>query len=219
MAYSQHDAFLFDLDGTLLHTLPDLVVITNKALEQEGLPLRSEAEILSYVGNGALALVRQAAPEGTEEDVIQRTYQHFCDLYPEYGIVLTCPFDGIEEALGKLKGLDKKLGILSNKFEGGVKDVEAHYFPGIFDVAHGEREQEGIPRKPDPAGLIMCAEELGVSPDRCAYVGDSAGDITAAHNAGMFAIAATWGYQPLEKLKAANPDAFVTKPEDILWFV
>ncbi len=95
--------------------------------------------------------------------------------------------------------------------------MEAHYFAGVFDVAHGERE--GIPRKPDPTGLLACAEELGVSASRCAYVGDSAGDIVAAHNAGMFAIAATWGYQPLAKLKAANPDALITKPEDLLWFV
>ncbi len=217
MAFSQYDAFLFDLDGTLLHTLPDLVVITNKALEAEHLPLRTEAEVLSYVGNGALVLVRQAVPHGTSEETIQLVYQHFCDLYPEFGIVLTRQFDGIDDTLSKLKTLGKKLGILSNKFERGVKDVEAHYFPGVFDVVHGECDR--IPRKPNPAGLLTCAQELGVDPCRCVYVGDSAGDIEAAHNAGMFAVAAAWGYQPLEKLKAAQPDAFAAKPEDILWFV
>ncbi len=66
------DTFIFDLDGTLLDTLPDLVVLTNAALRTEGYPERTEAEILSFVGNGVKALMLQAVPEGISEEAAER---------------------------------------------------------------------------------------------------------------------------------------------------
>lgn len=217
MATPEFDAFIFDLDGTLLHTLPDLVVVANKALEMEGLPQRSEEEILSFVGNGAQVLMEKAVPEGTAEEVTQRAYQHFCDLYPELGIVLTKPFDGMMETIAKLKAKSKKLGILSNKFDAGVKDVEAAYFPDVFDLAYGESER--IPRKPDPTGLRTMIADLGCVPERCCYIGDSVGDMRVAHSAGVFAAAASWGYQPTEWLLEEHPDAVLEKPIDLLTLV
>ena len=121
------------------------------------------------------------------------------------------------ETLKELHARGKKLGIMSNKFEGGVKDVEAKFFPGLFDVSHGETDT--IPRKPDPDGLLLCAREMGLEPARCAYFGDSHTDLIAAHNAGMLAVGVTWGYQPLETLKTGSPDVLIDAPVDILQFV
>ena len=105
---------------------------------------------------------------------------------------------------------------MSNKFEGGVKDVEAKFFPGLFDVSHGETDT--IPRKPAPDGLLLCAREMGLDPARCAYFGDSHTDLIAAHNAGMLAVGVTWGYQPLDTLKTGKSDVLIDAPVDILQF-
>lgn len=210
------DGFLFDLDGTLLHTLPDLTVVTNKALELEGFPQRTEDEILTYVGNGALALARLACPEGSSTEQVERVFDNFRALYGEYGLALTTEFPGMGDTLRQLKARGKKLGILSNKFEGGVKDVEARYFPDLFDVAHGETDV--ILRKPEPVGLLISAQEMGLDPERCVYFGDSSTDMIAAHNAGMYAVGVKWGYQPLDMLLTGEPDELIESPVDILKF-
>lgn len=211
---NRFDAYLFDLDGTLLHTLPDLVVVTNTALEQNGFPPHSQAEILSYVGNGGYALARQACPESASSEQVENVFASFKALYSEIGLDLTERFPGMDEALAALKESGKKLAIFSNKFDQGVKDVEARFFPGVFDAAHGEGGE--VRRKPAPDGLLLCARELGVDPARCAYFGDSDTDMIAAHAAGMFAVACRWGYQDPALLASGNPDAVIERPEDIL---
>lgn len=210
------DGFIFDMDGTLLHTLPDLAAVTNKALELEGFPPHTEDQIRTFVGNGVLALARLAVPEGATEQQAEQVYLNFKNLYAEYGLDLTREFEGMTDTLDKLHAQGKKLGIMSNKFEGGVKEVEAKFFPGLFDASHGETDV--IPRKPEPDGLLLCAKEMGVDPSRCAYFGDSASDLMAAHNAGMLAVGVTWGYQPLEMLKSGNPDVLISTPTAILDF-
>ena len=131
------DGFIFDMDGTLLHTLPDLAAVTNKALELEGFPAHTEEQIRTFVGNGALALARLAVPDGATEEQAEKVFHNFKSLYGEYGLSLTREFDGMTEALKQLHACGKKLGIMSNKFEGGVKDVEAKFFPG-FCFARGK---------------------------------------------------------------------------------
>ena len=210
------DGFIFDMDGTLLHTLPDLAAVTNRALALEGFPPHTEEEIRTFVGNGALALARLAVPEGATEEQAERVFENFKNLYTEYGMDLTREFEGMPETLRELHNRGKKLGIMSNKFEGGVKGVEAKFFPGLFDASHGETDV--IPRKPEPDGLLLCAKEMGLAPERCAYFGDSHTDLLAAHNAGMLAVGVTWGYQPLDKLKTGNPDVLIDSPADILQF-
>lgn len=217
-----YDAFIFDLDGTLIDSLPDLVVVANKALQQMGFPERSRDEILSYVGNGALVLMQKACPEDTDPETVAQAFALFKSLYGEYGLSLTKPYDGVIEALQCLHAQGKKTAVLSNKFEGGVHDVMAHCFdtvePRLIDVAHGERESEGVPRKPDPAGLLLIMKELEVEPERCIYFGDSAGDIICAHAAGVYAVGCTWGYQPKEALIQAKADALIDAPAEIMGF-
>lgn len=216
MACAGFKGFIFDMDGTLLHTLPDLTVVTNKVLEHEGYPICTEEQVRHYVGNGVLSLIKQAIPEGSSDEEAQRAFDLFCNLYADYGTTLTKPFEGMPQTLNALKEQGKKLGIMSNKFEAGVKEVEATYFPGVFDVSHGEAEN--VPRKPDPTGLLLCASEMGLEPGECVYFGDSHGDMLAGHNAGMYTVGVTWGYQPLEKIKQGSPDELIDKPEDILRF-
>lgn len=208
------DTFIFDLDGTLLDTMPDLVVVTNKTLEHFGYPTHSHEEILSFVGDGAARLIDRAVPEGTSPERCAEALAYWKQLYPKIGLELTKPYVSMAETLAELKARGCKLAVLSNKYEGGVKDVIPMHFPDIFEVLHGECE--GIPRKPDPTGLLLTIQELGSTPQRTAYVGDSSGDILVAHRAGTFAIGVDWGYNPASSLQAAGADAILSSPTELL---
>ena len=210
------DTFIFDLDGTLLDTLPDLTVLTNEALSQEGYPPRTQDEIQSFVGNGLMALMYQAVPEGTDAGAAERAMERWKNLFPAYGNDLTVPYPEVREMLSDLLKRGCKLGVLSNKFDAGVQQVIGQKLPGFFEVAHGECAE--IPRKPDPTGLLRTIRELGSAPGRTVYVGDSPGDVRTARNAGTFAVAVTWGYHDEADFSAegADPDLMARSPLDLL---
>lgn len=210
------DTFVFDLDGTLLDTLPDLVALTNRALADSGFPERTEEEILSFVGNGVRALMDQAVPLGTEPAAAEEAMQLWRELYPACGIELTVAYEGIPELLAELKARGKKLAVLSNKFDKGVQDLIPVFFPDTFDAIHGESND--IPRKPDPTGLLRTIEELGADPETTAYVGDSGSDMLTAHRAGVFALGVAWGYRPEDDVRQSGAAAVVHKPSEILAF-
>ena len=202
-------AYIFDLDGTLLDTLPDLVRLTNMVLGQRGWPERTTAEILSFVGNGGRNLLERAAPAGTSAPELDAAFARWRELYPTYGHALTTPYDGIPEMLDCLKRDGAKLGVLSNKFDAAVRSVIGEHFPGVFDLVRGECED--VPRKPDPTGLLNMLRELDVDPADCAYIGDSQSDIETARAAGTFAIAVAWGYQ-----QPTGADQTITHPSQLL---
>lgn len=208
------DAFVFDLDGTLLDTLPDLVVLTNQVLREMGWPERTEAEILSYVGNGVRALMYQAVPDGTTAADAERAMDRWKELFPVYPNDLTRPYPGIVELLAELRARGCKVGVVSNKFEPGVHQIIGKCLPGLIDQAHGEAP--GIPRKPDPTGILRTLDELGVAPGRAVFVGDSPGDIVAGHNAGTYTVAVEWGYHPVADFAKARPDMLAAAPADLL---
>ena len=210
------DTFIFDLDGTLLDTLPDLVELTNAALNEQGFPSRTTDEIHSFVGNGARALMYQAVPADATTEQAEAAMRRWMELYPVIGNKLTEPYPHIEEALADLAARGINLGVLSNKFDQGVHDVIDAYLPGMFHVKHGECAD--IPRKPDPTGLLRSIAELGSTPDRTAYVGDSPGDVAVSRNAGTFAIGVAWGYHHADDLRAAGADVVLEDARELLRF-
>lgn len=215
-ALGTFDAFIFDLDGTLLDTLPDLVALTNKALQEMGYPERTAEEIQSFIGHGVKSLLHDAMPEGEPEEKVEELARRWQDLYPQYGVALTKEYPGMTDALLALKAKGKKLGVLSNKFDGGVQQLIPQFFPGLFDAMHGVCEE--IPRKPDPQGLLATIAEMGCVPQTTVYIGDSTTDIETARNTGVTVISVTWGYKPKEVLAAAEPDALIDAPSEITAF-
>ena len=216
VSHPPFDAFVFDLDGTLLDTLPDLTVITNRALELEGYPPRTQDEIHSFVGNGLMALMYQAVPEGTGPEAAERAMERWKALFPTYANDLTVPYPGVRETVAELRRRGCKLGVLSNKFDAGVQQVMEQKLPGLFDVMHGECAE--IPRKPDPTGLLRTIRELGSTSARTVYVGDSPGDVRTARAAGTYAVGAAWGYHDEADFSAehAEPDLMAHAFADLL---
>lgn len=214
---AQFDTLVFDLDGTLLDTLPDLVVLTNAALNEQGFPSRTTDEIHSFVGNGARALMYQAVPADATSEQAEAAMRRWMELYPVIGNKLTKPYPHMEETLAELAQRGIGLGVLSNKFDQGVHDVIDAYLPNLFAVKHGERED--IPRKPDPTGLLRSIGELGSTPARTAYVGDSPGDVAVSRNAGTFAVGVAWGYHHADALREAGADLVIEDARELLQLV
>ena len=206
-------AYIFDLDGTLLDTLPDLVRLTNMVLDERRWPERTREEILSFVGNGGRVLLGRAAPAGTGEAEIDEAFARWRELYPTHGHALTKPYPGIPEALARLRAEGVKLGVLSNKFDAAARSVINDHFPHVFDIVRGEGPE--TPRKPDPTGLRDMMAAIEADPARTFYIGDSATDVETGLRAGAIPVAVTWGYQPREALEAAGPWIIVDNPSDL----
>lgn len=211
------DTIVFDLDGTLLDTLPDLVVLTNAALAEQGFPTRTPEEINSFVGKGVRHLVVQAVPENTPEEVIDVVMVRWKELLPELGINLTEPYPLVLETLAALKSKGIKLGVLSNKFDKGVQEAVGIFLPNIFDVVYGETPE--IPCKPNPIGLQRVIKELGSTAEKTAYVGDSAGDMIVATRTGALSVGVSWGYHSAEELQDAGADMVIESMKDLLLVV
>ena len=209
-------AFVFDCDGTILDTLPDLVTLTNETLKRQGFPTHTTEEIMSYVGHGAKALIVAAGPPDASEDRVHETLLLWRSLYPEYGFTKTAPYEGIVETLEYLKQSGAKLAVLSNKFDKATQEVVQRNFPGLFDVVHGECER--FPRKPDPQGLRTTMEELGTTPETTAYVGDSPVDAQVAHAAGCLDLCVAWGYHPKSDLEEAGARHILEHPKELIGF-
>ena len=188
---------LFDLDGTLLDTLEDLLSATNYALAAHGYPARTLAELRSFVGNGAYNQMRLSVPEGTAPEMIQTVLDTYKPYYTNHCQIKTAPYAGIPAVLASL-GEKYPLAIVSNKPDGAVKELCARYFPGIY--ALGERSD--CPRKPAPDMLRKAMEAIGA--ERCIYVGDSEVDVLTAKNAGVPCLCVTWGFRDREVLEEAG---------------
>ena len=209
-----YDAYLFDLDGTLLDTLPDLTALTNTVLEERGMPTHTSDEMSSYVGGGPFMLIKRAAPPDTPEDELEALMARWKELYPERGHLLTKPYAGIPDTLDALKARGVKLGVLSNKFDAATQIVIAEHFPNVFNIVRGEGPD--IPRKPDPTGLKWMMAQLDVDPSRVAYVGDTGSDMMAARDAEATPIGVAWGYRNVELLRECGAQHIITTPAELL---
>lgn len=187
------DCVLFDLDGTLVDSAPDLLAAVNQVLADARAPPLPLAEFRPVVSKGARAMLALAFPQ---LDSIQREQrvQPLLDYYASAIAVHTRPFDGIESLLTRIERAGWRWGIVTNKPEDLARKV-------VHAMGWGERSATLIggdtlaAKKPDPAQLLHACALLGTSPARCVYVGDDQRDIQAARAAGMASIAALWGYR------------------------
>lgn len=216
---SRYDAVIFDLDGTLLDTLDDLMDAVNYALARMGWPARTREEIRQFVGNGVALLMERSVPDGTAPEATAKALAIFKDYYELHKQDKTAPYPGIPELLKSLREKGYRLAVVSNKFDTAVKGLMEDYFPGLLHAAAGENEAGGVPKKPAPAMVLRVLEELGVAPERAVYVGDSDVDLQTAVNAGLPCISVTWGFRERDFLTAHGATVFAAAPADILTLV
>lgn len=186
---------IFDLDGTLLDTLDDLHAAVNRALDAYGLPCRSRDEVRQFVGNGVARLMELAVPDGRDHPCFEDCLATFKEMYAKGCENLTKPYGGVCELLASLRARGVRVAIVSNKFDAAVKRLSDKYFGGLVEVAVGERESDGIRKKPAPDMIFDAIATLGVPLDGSVYVGDSDVDIETARAAGIPCISVTWGFR------------------------
>ena len=192
---------LFDLDGTLLDTLEDLLDATNYALRLHGFPERTLPELRRFVGNGAENQIRLSLPEGSRPEEVQKVLASYKPYYTDHCQIKTGPYPGILEALEELKE-KYPVAIVSNKPDSAVKALCADFFTGIYALG----ELPGCPRKPAPDMVYKAMEALGV--ERCVYVGDSEVDVLTAKNAGVPCVSVLWGFRDREDMEKAGGSIF-----------
>lgn len=210
----KYNTVVFDLDGTLLDTLSDLRDSVNFALLKNSLPLRSTEEVRAFVGNGIRLLIERAVPENTDEKIIDKCFADFKEHYKQNSANKTKAYDGVINLLQTLKAKGVKTAVVSNKVDFAVKTLAKEYFSGLLNCAYGERE--GVKRKPDPAGVFACIEEMGSTVGDSIYVGDSEVDVETAKNAGLPCVAVTWGFRDKGVLESMEPEYIIDSPMQIM---
>lgn len=211
-----YKAVIFDLDGTILDTLDDLADSVNFALKKHGLPVRENAEIRSFLGNGMVNLVKLSAGDKAED--IAGILADFKEYYAKHSADKTKPYDGVLETISALKEQGVKTAVLSNKGDFAVQPLVKRYFGGLIERAQGENEAAGVLRKPNPDGVYKIMKELGVTEKETVFVGDSEVDILTAKNAGVDCVAVTWGFRDEKDLIENGAEKRISKPSELLDF-
>jgi phosphoglycolate phosphatase len=204
-------AVLFDLDGTLVDTAPDLARALNRLLTENDLPKLPYAIARNVASHGALGLIRAGFGELESESRREALRRRFIELYAEKLCVDSRLFIALSEisaAAGEVPW-----GVVTNKPEGLTATLLERL--GVDTAASCVVGGDRLPqRKPHPAPLLLAATELGVPAERCVYIGDAARDIEAGKAAGMATVTAAYGYiRPGEDLAAWQADAIALYPQ------
>jgi phosphoglycolate phosphatase len=198
---------VFDLDGTLVDTAPDLHHATNHALSLIDRPPVSMAQLRSFVGHGAMNLIeRGIAATGPAADAatLKRLHSAFLDYYADNIAVSSALFEGLSTVLERARSRGLKLGVCTNKVERLSLKLLAELGQGhLFEAVVGG---DTLPvMKPDPAPYVEVARRLGLAPQSTLMFGDSETDIRTAQNVGAPVIAVSFGYTPAH-VSTYNPD-------------
>ena len=215
------ELILFDLDGTLIDSAPDLAASINAMLTTLKRDTFDDAKIDAWVGNGAKTLVSRAlsgsvAIDSTlEEEFVSEALEIFLGYYKKNVCVKTVAYPEVLETLELLKSRGYKMAIVTNKPYAFVEPILTSL--GLVDYFELWIGGDSLAKKkPEPEPLLYLCEQLGVSREKSLMVGDSKNDILAAKAAAIKSIAVTYGYNYGEEIRVYKPDAVVEKFQDIL---
>lgn len=209
------EGLIFDLDGTLVDSLPGIAASLNHALSVCGLGGHSVGAVRRFIGDGSWMLARRAVPAEMPDEVVGGVEAAFKAHYDAHWSEGTSPYAGVPEALAEFRKRGHRLAVLSNKPHPFTTAIVTRLFPGIeFDIVLGQRP--GVPHKPDPAGAHEIVKTFGLPPEDCILIGDSTIDLVTAKRAGIGSIAVTWGYHDREPLQAGGPDFLVNDLDELL---
>lgn len=211
---------IFDLDGTLVDTLESITYSVNATLGEMGIDGVTREQCRSFVGDGARCLMERALLAAGEKDAskIEEAMRRYGRIFDENCTYHVTPYKGIAKLLSMLKEKGIKLAVLSNKPHlQSVKVVESILGKNVFDCVQGQ--QEGVEKKPDPQGIFMILDELGMKREECLYIGDSEVDIATGRNAGILSVGVTWGFRGRQILEDAGARRVIDLPLELLNYI
>jgi phosphoglycolate phosphatase len=201
-------AVIFDLDGTLVDSAPDIASALNEVLGRRGLSPFPLEKVQKMIGGGIPALIRRALEaHGVEPHDIDPLVKDMISVYSSRATELTVLYDGAEDELIRLREAGVKLAVCTNKLQ-EITDIilrdlgVAPYFASVVGA------QTGRPRKPEPGALQAVLDELGVEAGQAVMIGDSGADAGAAKAVAMPLVLVSFGYCPTS-LEDFAPDAII----------
>ncbi|MCC6206697.1 MAG: phosphoglycolate phosphatase, partial [Gammaproteobacteria bacterium] len=208
--------FLFDLDGTLVDTAPDLAATLNALRAEHGLVAMPFDVIRPHVSHGARAMVRVGFGIDEGDARFTALRERFLEIYRERLMQHSRLFDGMEEVLATLENRGVKWGVVTNKpawlTEPLLKDLGLA--PRAACVISGDSTRN---RKPHPEPLLHASALVGVAPEQCLYIGDAQRDIEAGRAAGMKTLVALFGYLGQDdRPQEWDADGMIDSPLEIL---
>jgi phosphoglycolate phosphatase len=210
-------AVLFDLDGTLADTAPDLAAALNRIQRERGLPLTPYEQLRPVASAGARGLIGAAFGLKPEDGEYERLRVEFLDNYAAAIAVETRLFDQVPNLLSHLAQCGLAWGIVTNK-AARFTDLLVPQI-GLGDAGCVISGDTTPHPKPHPAPLLEAARRLNLAPEECWYVGDDLRDIRAGDAAGMVTIAAGWGYCGNSEPVSWNAHAIASSPQQVLELV
>jgi N-acetyl-D-muramate 6-phosphate phosphatase len=195
--FSGFEAVLFDLDGTLVDSAPDLAAAINKVKRDQGESDVAYEALRAVVSKGGRAMLSVAFPDRSMEQR-ESLLKPFLDYYARSLAELSAPFEQVSELLAQLEQRNIIWGVVTNKPEYLAVDVirGMQWQQRCAVLIGGDTLPQ---KKPEPEPLLVAAQRIGIDPQRCAYVGDDLRDIQAARAAGMYSVAAHWGYREADE--------------------
>jgi phosphoglycolate phosphatase len=195
-------AVLFDLDGTLVDTIEDIIAALNAALGDEGLEPLTVKQGKSVVGRGlrnAISKALQLRSVSVSAQRLDALFAVLTEYYRSHATDFCKPYEHIAPLLQSLNEKNIPIGVFSNKDDVLTKEIIAKVFPSVrFEWVRGMRDD--FPSKPDKAGLLKFCGKIGISIESLLYVGDSEVDYQAAENAGCPHVLVTWGFRERSEL-------------------
>lgn len=204
---------LFDLDGTLLDSAPDLYAALKAQCDEMQVAVPPYAMVREVVSRGSRAILRCAFPD-LDEEALVALVPRYLELYQVLMAEHTRPFEGVDELLASLEAQGIAWGVVTNKPGFLTDDLLARigWMPRVAAVVSGDT----LPvKKPDPAPVLLACERAGLDPSRCLFVGDDRRDVMAGAAAGLVTVAVRWGYLDGGDPYTWNADLVVDHPSDL----
>ncbi len=205
---------LFDVDGTLLDSAPDLFAALVAQCAEEGIEPPAYARVRQVVSRGARAVLRCAfADRG--EPAVEALVPRYLQLYQQGMASQTAAFDGVDDLLTRIEASGLRWGIVTNKAAYLTDDLVARI--GWATRASSVVSGDTLPvKKPDPAPVLLACEQSGLTPAQTVFVGDDRRDIEAGADAGLFTVAVSWGYLDGGDPHDWGADAVVDHPSELV---
>jgi phosphoglycolate phosphatase len=211
-------AVIFDLDGTLIDSVPDIADAANQMLANHNFPAHDTSRYKEWIGHGAMKLLQRAVPGTRDESFLRKLLVEYREIHINNCTTKTRLYKGIEEVLDLLIEQNISISIFTNKPQEITNKVVNHYLSDWkFDFVYGQMPE--YPKKPDPARAIEISEKLKYNPGDMFFIGDSDTDMKTGVAAGMIPVGVTWGYDTETSIADAGAKYIVSGTKDLVNFL